>query len=92
MNLMTLPEIEAAVLALLDGFESPIPAYQIDEMRDLCGSGEPGIALENFATQLVEYEVPIAAVMLEQMEALGNAMGLNQKYWAWLRELVRITG
>lgn len=86
---MTLPGIEAAILALLDGFESPIPAYQIEEMRDLCRSGEPGIALENFATQLVEYEVPIKANMIDQMEALGNAMGLDQKYWGWLRELVR---
>lgn len=83
---MTLPEIEEAILQILNSFKSPIPAHQIDDMKQLCRAGEPGIALENFATQLVEYGVGIPTAMIDRLEALGNAMGLDEKYWRWLRE------
>jgi hypothetical protein len=86
---MTADEIEGALLKLLDGFESPIAAYQIQDMKDLCRAGEAGIALENFATQLVEYDVHVPSGFVDQLETIGNAMGLDQKYWTWLREIVR---
>ena len=85
---MTPAEIESALLNFLDGFESPIAAYQIQDMKDLCRAGEAGIALENFATQLVEFDVPVSMDFVDHLEKLGNAMGLNQKYWTRLRELV----
>jgi hypothetical protein len=87
--MMTADEIEGALLELLDGFESPIPAYQIQDMKDLCRAGEAGVALENFATQLVEYNVPVSPGFVDRLETIGSAMALDQKYWTWLRELVR---
>lgn len=85
---MTANEIEGALLKVLDGFESPIPAHQIQDMKDLCRAGEAGVALENFATQLVEYDVRVSRALVDQLETLSSAMGLDRKYCAWLRELV----
>jgi hypothetical protein len=56
-------------------------------MKELCRAGEPGIALENFATQLVEYEVEVPETLIAELESLGDAMGLDKKYWQWLREI-----
>ena len=83
-----LQQIEARLVALLADFNGPIPEYQLQDMRDLCRAGEPGVALENFTTQLDEYEVSIPPAMLEEIIRLGHAMGLNPKYWATLGDRV----
>jgi hypothetical protein len=86
---MNANELEAALLDLLNSFESPIPAHQIKDMKELCCAGEAGIALENFATQLVEYDVHVPSSFVDRLEKIGNAMNLDQKYWTWLREVAR---
>ncbi len=82
---MTAAEIEARLLALLVTFDGPIPPDQLQDMRELCRAGEAGVALENFTTQLDEYEVFISPNMLEEIEQLGRAMGLDSVYWMRLR-------
>ena len=57
-------------------------------MRELCRAGEAGVALENFTTQLDEYEVFISPNMLEKIEQLGYAMGLDPMYWMRRRDRV----
>jgi len=84
--MMKLDEIEKRLLLVLTAFQGPIPAYQLDDMRDLCRAGEPGVALENFATQLDEYSVPIRKELFEEIATLGKAMNLDPKYFAPLRE------
>lgn len=83
-----LEHIEARLLALLlafDALDSSIPPHQLKDMKELCAAGEPGIALENFATQLDEYDVRVDAKMIDEMECLGNEMALDPNYWKWLR-------
>jgi hypothetical protein len=77
----TLAEIETRLLAILSAFQGPIPLDQLQDMRELCTAGEPGIALENFASQLYEYEVRVDPATLNELEALGNAMKLDPSYW-----------
>jgi len=83
-----LQEIETRLSALLASFDGPIPAYQLEDMKALCKAGEPGVALENFATQLDEYEIPISPGVFDEIELLGRAMGLDSKYWVALRDRV----
>jgi len=59
-------------------------------MRALVSAGEPGVALENYLTQLFEYEVTIPPELLAEFRALGDAMGINKKYWSvWCRTVTR---
>lgn len=85
---MTMPVLEARVLALIKSLKGPIPTHQHDYMQELCQVGEPGIALENFAEQLYEYYVRVDPKMIEEMEALGAQMGLDPRHFARLRELL----
>lgn len=83
-----LQEIEKRLSAILLAFRGPIPADQLQDMRELCAAGEPGVALENFASQLYEYEIRVDPAMIDELEALGNAMNLDRKYWEFLRKLL----
>ena len=65
--MMELAEVEKRLLVVLTAFDGPIPAYQLDDMRDLCRAGEPGVALENFATQLDEYSIPLKKELLDEI-------------------------
>jgi hypothetical protein len=56
------PGIESRLAEIFNEFLNLIPAEQIAEMLALVRAGEPGVALENFCTQLVEYSVAVPAV------------------------------
>jgi hypothetical protein len=47
-------------------------------------AGEPGVALENFCTQLYEYDIPVLAEVLDELRLLGRSMGLEERYWTLL--------
>jgi hypothetical protein len=64
-----------------------VPQEQLDDMGQLARAGEPGVALENLATQLYEYDVTVEQGTLEEIESLSKAMDLDPKYWA---RLVRV--
>jgi hypothetical protein len=78
---MELREIEDALVRAIGEFSRQLPLEQLDNMRELAKAGEPGIALENLLTQIAEYEVAVAPAMLESLEKLGLAMGIDPKYW-----------
>jgi hypothetical protein len=80
--------IEQRLLSVLAGFDGLLPSDELSDMRELCSAGEPGISLENFVTQLTEYEVKIRPEVAVELEALGREMGLDPRYWGWLKELV----
>jgi hypothetical protein len=58
-----------------------IPANELEEMLALVRAGEPGIALENFCTQLEEYDVVVPNAMADELLSLALAMGLNTPAW-----------
>jgi hypothetical protein len=83
-----LQAIEQRLLGVLAGFDGLIPSDELSDMRDLCRAGEPGVSLENFVTQLTEYEVQVSPAVAAELESLSKAMGLDPKYSDWLRELI----
>jgi hypothetical protein len=54
-----------------------LPDEQLGDMRSLVQAGEPGIALENFCTQLYEYDLSVPAELAAELEALAAAMGMR---------------
>lgn len=78
---MNLQFIESRLVEILNGFEGMLPPEQLDDMRSLANAGEPGVALENFCTQLYEYDVSVPATVLEELSKLGSAMGIRPEYW-----------
>lgn len=78
---MNLPEIEQRLLKILDQEKGRLPKEQLDGMIELVRAGEPGIGLENYCTQLFEYDAKISLDVLREITLLGNEMGIHPKYW-----------
>jgi hypothetical protein len=78
-------EIEAKVLEAIDGAAQLLPANELEEMKQLVRAGEPGVALENLATQLFEYDAAATPALIDLIESVGTTMGINSKYWMRLR-------
>ncbi len=72
-----LRDVEDRLSRALAGATGLLPDDQIAEMRSLVQAGEPGIALENFCTQLHEYDVSIPAELAGELQALASAMGFR---------------
>ena len=82
---MKLDDIESRLRHLLTRFGDGLPSEQVEDMKELVAAGEPGIALENYCTQLLEYDVAVPSEVVAELEALGRAMGINESYWNTLR-------
>ena len=79
---MTLPEIEARLVQTLAQCRSlGVPESQLDDMVEWTTAGEPGVALENLCTQLLEYDVVVPVEVVESLRELGTAMGIADWYW-----------
>ena len=66
------------VLTAADGW---LPAEQLAEMRALVAACEPGIALENFCTQLEEYDVVVPADIARELVDIARSMGITLSPW-----------
>jgi hypothetical protein len=58
-----------------------LPANELADMVDLVRHGEPGIALENFCTQLEEYDIVVPEDIVEGLRSLASAMGMMPPAW-----------
>jgi hypothetical protein len=81
---MKITEIEARLAEVLNRSKGSIPDEQLADMQDLNEHGEPGVALENFCTQLDEYDVAVPQELWNELRCLGEAMGLDESYWLTL--------
>ena len=50
-------------------------------MRALVAAGEPGIALENFCTQLEEFDVAIPRDVVNELMELATSMEITLSSW-----------
>ncbi|HEX7862451.1 MAG TPA: sulfur carrier protein ThiS [Verrucomicrobiae bacterium] len=82
---LNLNEIEARLLALLQAANHLLPQGELNGMIELVQAGEPGIALENFCTQLAEHDAEVPASILIAINELGRAMGIQSRYWESLK-------
>lgn len=78
---MELLEIERRLSQLIDQFDGGLPAEQVADMKCLVDAGEPGVALENYCSQLYEYEIDVPLRVKNELAQLGRAMGIESKYW-----------
>jgi hypothetical protein len=74
-------EIEMRLKTLLRASRNWLPEDQLQDMLSLVQAGEPGVALENYCTQLFEYDVQLSQSTWAEVGALGDAMGVDRKYW-----------
>jgi len=82
---MDLQEIEKKLLVILKQADTLLPENELQDMIALVRGGEPGIGLENFCTQLFEYDVNVPADILTAIVILGSAMGVRPHYWEMLK-------
>ena len=78
---MHLPEIEKRLERVLSKAKTWLPDGQVDEMLSLVKAGEPGVALENFCTQLQEYDVAVPRDVAVELRTLASAMETRASPW-----------
>ncbi len=81
---MILTPLETRVVGVIAMCHGLVPKEQLDDMDQLVRAGEPGVALENLAMQLYEYDVAVEQSTLEEIRSLSEAMGLDPSYWTRL--------
>lgn len=79
MDLRQIEERLARILIKADGW---LPSAQLQDMASLANAGEPGVASENFWTQLEEYEVAVPSDMAQELKQLAECMDMNVPSWA----------
>lgn len=78
---MNMHSIEMDLLIAIDALKNQLPDDQLAIMRDLTKAGEAGAALEALCTQLYEIDIQVTVDVLSQLRNLGQAMGIQSKYW-----------
>ena len=78
---MDLRHVEERLTTVLKNAEGWLPSEQLAEMQSLVRAGEPGIALENFCTQLEEYDVAVPAPVVSELKALVSLMQMKIPRW-----------
>ena len=82
---MDMNAIESSLLKVLEEFAQSLPRQQVSGMRELVIAGEAGVAFENLCTQIFEYDLIPTGHILDQLQQIGIAMGINSKYWERLK-------
>ena len=78
---MDLRHVEERLAAVLKNAGGWLPDDQLTEMQSLVRAGEPGVALENFCTQLEEYDVAVPDNVVRELKDLASIMGLRLSPW-----------
>ncbi len=74
-------EIENRLEDILAKATGWLPANELADMVDLVRHGEPGVALENFCTQLEEYDIVVPQDIVDELRSLASAMGMRLPAW-----------
>jgi hypothetical protein len=67
---------EQRLQAILTAAAGWLPSEQLAEMHSLVLAGEPGIASENFCTQLEKYDVVLPSDIAVELTVLAARMGI----------------
>jgi len=78
---MDLRHIEERLAAVLRNAAGWLPGDQLAEVQSLVGAGEPGVALENFCTQLEEYDVAVPDDVASELRELAGMMRMKVPRW-----------
>ena len=61
---------------------------RVADSLDLATNGEPGVAFENLAQNVYEFDVPLTESEYRASAEIGGALMLNPSAWSFLRDLV----
>jgi hypothetical protein len=78
---MDLRIIEKRLALVLKNASGRLPAEQLAEMLSLVNAGEPGVALENFCTQLEEYDIVLPDYAVHELQDIAAVMGMKLPPW-----------
>jgi hypothetical protein len=78
---MDLREVEKRLEGVLSNAKTWLPEREVEEMLSLVKAGEPGVALENFCTQLEEYDIAVPRDVAVELRSLAFAMGMRASRW-----------
>jgi len=82
---MDLLEIEHRLKALVLRFTGNIEQKRIAMILEDIDYGEPGIALEDYCTNLYDNGTNVPVDIINELQALGTVMRLDPDYWESLR-------
>jgi hypothetical protein len=69
---MDLLEIEARLVAAVSDVEDWLPADQLAALKALVRAGEPGVVLQSFCAQLLEYDVELPENVVRELTDLAS--------------------
>jgi hypothetical protein len=78
---MDLRHVEQRLEHLLSNANGWLPEGELEEMLSLVKAGEPGVALQNFCTQLEEHDIAVPQDMAVELQKLASAMGMTVSRW-----------
>jgi hypothetical protein len=78
---MNLRNTESRLLTILNNADGWLPGDQLEDMRSLVRAGEPGVALENFCTQLEEYDFVVPNDVVAELREIARLMGMTIPPW-----------
>ncbi|AKU94335.1 hypothetical protein AKJ09_00999 [Labilithrix luteola] len=73
--------IEERLAIILRNAEGWLPKDQLDDMQSLVAAREPGVALENFWTQLEEYDVDVPDSVRHEIKQIAAEMEMRPPHW-----------
>lgn len=77
----TIAELNRRLHAVFQYGEGRFPEVQLEDMRELVDVGEPVIALENFCSQLYEYDVLVPRSARAELQSLCELLNLESSCW-----------
>jgi hypothetical protein len=75
---------EGSETAVGDSFD-----FRVADTLDLIEHGEPGVAFENLAQNVYEFDIPLSQIEYHEFDQAGQALNLDPGAWTFLAELVR---
>jgi hypothetical protein len=78
---MDLREIEKRLEQALLKATGWLPEGELRDMLSLVRAGEPGVALENFCTQLEENDIAVPRELAAELRELACEMGIRASRW-----------
>jgi hypothetical protein len=74
---MSLQGIERRLSAVLARAEAWLPEEELTYFRELVQAGEPGVALEDFCTQLDEHDVDVPGDVARELAQIAFQMKMR---------------
>ena len=80
-RIAVLHQVERRLVVVLRKAAGWLPQEQLAFMESAADHGEPGVAFENFCTQIYEYDVQVPEAMVHELAELAAMMEMTLPPW-----------